>query len=182
MSKVFVMLADGFEECEGLIVVDLLRRAGVDCITMSIKDTKEITSSHKVTLQADLALDEKELETGDMIVLPGGMPGTLNLEASDAVQKAVRDYVAKDKYIAAICAAPTVFGHMGLLEGKKACCYGGMEDGLLGAEVTYDPVTVDGKIITSRGLGTALAFGYALISILVGKEMAEEIEKKIMAK
>ncbi|MCQ2521091.1 MAG: DJ-1/PfpI family protein [Lachnospiraceae bacterium] len=181
MSRVFVMLADGFEECEGLIVVDLLRRAGVDCITMSIKDSKEITSSHKVTLFADEALDEELLKTGDMIVLPGGMPGTLNLEASDAVQAAVRDYVAKDKYIAAICAAPTVFGHMGLLQGKKACCYGGMEEGLVGAEVTYDKVTIDGKIITSRGLGTALDFGYALIGILNSEAQAMEIKAKIMA-
>lgn len=180
MSKVFVMLADGFEECEGLLVVDLLRRAGVDCITMSIKDSTEITSSHKITLQADEALDEEKLMTGDMIVLPGGMPGTLNLEACETVQKAVRAYYESDRYIAAICAAPTVFGHMGLLQGKKACCYGGMEEGLVGAEVSFDPVTVDGKIITSRGLGTAIPFGYKLIAILEGEDKAAEIKAKIM--
>ena len=115
-----------------------------------------------------------------MMILPGGMPGTKYLRESKLVTDAAVKFAGDGKYVAAICAAPTVLGGLGLLKGKKACCYGGMEDGLTGADVSYDKVTVDGNIITSRGLGTAVDFGLKLLEIFNGAEAAKDMAEKIM--
>jgi len=143
MSKVCVFLANGLEECEGLITVDLLRRAGVDVTTASIHETKKILSSHRIKLKADALADELDMEVFDMIVLPGGLVGTNNLKESETVAKVCREFAAReDKMVAAICAAPSVLGELGLLEGRRATCYPGFEPALVGAEATGEDVTI----------------------------------------
>lgn len=173
---VYVFLADGFEEIEALAPVDILRRASVDVKTVSINDSLEVEGSHGIKVLADILL--KDVKDGaDMLILPGGMPGTLNLQKNavlcDMLKKA-------DCYIAAICAAPSVFGELGLLKGKKATCYPGFEDKLEGAEATGLPVVVDGKVITSKGAGTAHLFGFTLLSLLKSSEEAENLKKTMM--
>ena len=149
---VYVFLADGFEDIEALAPIDILRRANVDVKTVGVTG-KEVTSSHGVTVKADISVSDIKLDSDlELIVLPGGMPGTLNLEASVGVQKAIDFCAANDKYIAAICAAPSILGHKGLLKGKKATCFPGFEKDLVGADACSDLVVIDGKFITGNGL------------------------------
>jgi len=178
--KVAVFLANGFEEIEGLTVVDLLRRAGIETQMVSITGSQRVTGSHKIEVTADFLLENADFGSFDMLVLPGGMPGTLNLEACKPLMEQLDAFYQADKWIGAICAAPTVFGHRGYLKDRKAGCYPGMEDGLLGAKVSFDSVNVDGHVITSRGMGTAIDFGLAIIEQLISKEAAEEMAKKIV--
>lgn len=173
---VYVFLADGFEEIEALAPVDILRRASVDIKTVSINDTLEVTGSHGITVQADILLRDI-CENAEMLVLPGGMPGTLNLQKCQPVCDML---IKTDGYVAAICAAPSVLGGLGVLKGKKATCYPGFEDKLEGAECVNLPVVVSGKTITSRGAGTAHLFGFTLLSLLKGEEIAEELRKTMM--
>ncbi len=181
MAKVLIFLADGFEEIEGLTVVDLLRRAGIDITTVSITDKPRVTGSHKISLDTDTILNDVSFDVADMLVLPGGMPGTRNLEACDRLMSEVDRFAGNSaKKIAAICAAPTIFGHRGLLHGKKACCYPGKEGDLTGAKVSFDEVSVDGNIITSRGLGTAIPFSLAIIEALTDKATADKIGKAVV--
>lgn len=178
MSKVNVYLADGCEEVEALTVVDILRRAGIDTDMVSVMGRREITSSHNVTFLADKLFEEQDAP--DVIVLPGGIPGTPNLKAHAGLAELIRKHNAEGKLLAAICAAPTVYGEMGLLQGKKATCYPGMEDDLLGAEKLTDAVVTDGNFVTSRGLGTAIEFGLKLVSILKDEETAKSLANKIV--
>ena len=179
-KKVCVFLADGFEEIEGLTVVDLMRRAGIEAVTVSIKETREITTSHGIEMKTDRVFSETDFSDADMLVLPGGMPGTLNLRNHEKLCGLLKEFAAKDKKIAAICAAPMILGELGLLKGKKATCYPGFEDKLTEAELCTDRVVRDGNITTSRGLGTAIPFALELISQLYGKEKAEEIKKSVI--
>ena len=179
-KKVGMMVANGYEEVEMLTVVDLLRRAGMTCDIISVTGEKQLTSSHKVTVLADLLYEEADFDSYDALAIPGGMPGTTNLGAHAGVCEQLKKAHAAGKLIAAICAAPTVFGKLGLLEGKKAICYPGMEDGLTGAIVTYEPAVRDGNIITSRGMGTAIDFGLAIIAYYEGEEAAASLAKKIV--
>lgn len=180
MSKVLIFLAEGHEEIEALTVVDLLRRAKIEIETVSITGKREVTGSHKITSIADKLFDEADFENADMLVLPGGMPGTLNLEAYEPLMTQIKKFNAAGKYIAAICAAPTVFGRAGLLEGKKACCFPNMEGDLKGATVEYNKVSVDKNIITSRGMGTAIEFGLSIVETFEGKEAADQLAEKIV--
>lgn len=180
MKKAYLFFATGFEEVEALTVVDILRRGGVDCKTVSITGDYDVTSSHAVTVRADLRFDEGMLTDGDMLILPGGMPGTLNLKAHNGLTKLITDYTENGKYLAAVCAAPTVYGEMGLLKGKDATCYPGMEDGLLEANCKTDSVVVDGQFITSRGMGTCIDFGLKLLALLESEQLAAEISTKIV--
>ncbi len=175
-----MMVANGYEEVEMLTVVDLLRRAGMTCDIISVSGEKELTSSHKVTVIADLLYEEADFDSYDALAIPGGMPGTTNLGAHAGVCEQLKKAYADGRMIAAICAAPTVFGKLGLLEGKKAICYPGMEDQLTGAEVTYEPAVRDGNIITSRGMGTAIDFGLAIIAYYEGEEAAAALAEKIV--
>ena len=175
-----VFFANGYEEIEALTVVDLTRRAGIETWMVSITDEKTVTGSHGITVSMDRTLREVNFEEVDMIVLPGGMPGTLNLEACEPLMEKVKEFDADGKYISAICAAPTVFGHLGLLKGKKACCYPSMEDGLVGAEVTFETTAVADHILTSRGMGTAIDFGLQIIARFQGREAADEMAAKIV--
>lgn len=180
MKQVCVFLADGFEEIEGLTVVDILRRAGVQVDTVSISGDKTIHGAHHIDVQADFLFEEMDFGQADMLVLPGGMPGTRNLMNHKGLQELLKAYHEKAKYIAAICAAPSIFGRLGFLKGRKACCYPSFEEKLEGAEVTHDPVSVDGHIITSRGMGTAILFALKLTGLLCGAEKAEEIGRSII--
>ncbi len=179
-KRVSVFLADGFEEIEGLTVVDLLRRAGVEVTTISITDDYTIHGAHKIDVQADKLFHEVEYTGEDMVVLPGGMPGTLNLGAHEGVKRVLEQFYAERKYIGAICAAPSVLGKYGMLEGRKATSYPGFEEELKGAEYVTESVAVSDFVITSRGLGTAIDFSLALIEKLVGAEKAEQISHSIM--
>jgi 4-methyl-5(b-hydroxyethyl)-thiazole monophosphate biosynthesis len=179
MKKVCVFLADGFEEIEGLAVVDLLRRAGIETDMISITGQKEVTGSHHITVIADNLFDQIDCETYDMLVLPGGMPGTLNLGAHSGIVESLKQFQSQDKWIAAICAAPTILGQNHILEGKRAVCYPGNEEKLLGATVLKENVVNDGKIITSRGMGTAIDFGLVIIEKLVDQETALKIKTSI---
>lgn len=176
---IYMFLADGFEEVEALTVVDLLRRAEIEIKTVSVMGRQKVVSSHKVEIMADI-LFEDIADDAQMLILPGGIPGTPNLAAHEGLDRLIRKSAEKKIYLAAICAAPTVYGGKGLLTDKKATCYPGMEAELQCAEVSYDNVVVDGNFITSRGLGTAIDFGLKLVEILKGKELADAIATKIV--
>lgn len=180
MSKVGVFLADGFEEIEGLTVVDLLRRAGIDTVTVSINGSKKVTGSHNIAVEADELITDTKFGELDMLVLPGGMPGTTNLENCELLMKEVDAFHKNGKYISAICAAPGVFGRRGILEGRKATVYPGLEGELRGAEPQTAPTVISDHILTSRGMGTAIAFGLAIVERFQGKEKADELAKKIV--
>ncbi|MCI7491628.1 MAG: DJ-1/PfpI family protein [Lachnobacterium sp.] len=176
MSKIGIFMADGCEEIEGLTVVDIVRRAGMEIETISITDKAEVTSSHKVTFKTDTTKADADFDSYDGIVLPGGMPGTLNLGADETVDRVIREFAAQGKLVSAICAAPSVLGQAGLLEGKKATCHPGFEDKLLGATWLEEPVVVDGNVITSRGMGTAIAFALEIVRYFADDESVEKIK------
>ena len=180
MKKIGIFLAEGFEEIEGLAVVDILRRAGLEAVTISVTGQKEIHSSHQVGVLADRLFDEVGFAELDGVVLPGGMPGTTNLGAPAGVNEVIRSFAAEGKLVAAICAAPSVLGQAGILQGKKAACYPGFEDKLTGAEVVYEEVAEAGNIITSRGMGTAIPFALSLVSYLVSGQKAQELAEAII--
>lgn len=180
MKQAGVFLADGMEEIEGLTVVDILRRAGIGVTTISISGKKEVTGSHKITVLADQIFENVDFENLDGIVLPGGMPGTTNLMQHSGVNEVIKSFAGDGKLIAAICAAPSVLGQAGLLEGKRAACYPGFEEQLTDAVVCTDKVVRDGNIITSRGMGTAIPFALALTAYFQGQEKADEIGKSII--
>ena len=178
--KIGIFMANGLEEVECLTTVDLLRRAGIEVFMISIHEKKSVNGAHNITIATDYLLNEIDYDTLNGVILPGGMPGTLHLQENETVCRIVRKFATSGKLIAAICAAPTVFGHLGLLEGKKATCYPSMEDGLLGATFTKDAVVTDGNIITSRGVGTAIDFSLAIIAYLLDTQTADKIAKQIV--
>ena len=178
MSRAIVFIADGLEECEGLLVVDILRRAGTEVTTASINGTKQVVSSHGIIFLTDTTAEEADYEHADMVILPGGMVGTENLAASDFVKARCLEFAAGKK-AAAICAAPTVLAGLGLLEGKKATCHPGVEAGMCGAELTHTPVVVAGNITTGQALGAAIPFALELARQLEGDEAAERVRKAI---
>ena len=180
---VYVFLADGFEEIEALTPVDLLRRAGVQVMTVSIYPGRtEVEGARKIRVCADTDIDGADPDKADLIVLPGGMPGTVNLLGCERLMEIVDEFNAKEKRIAAICAAPArILGSRGLLDNKKATCYPGLEELLTGAQFVTDSVVTDGNITTSRGLGTAVDFSCELISLLCGAEKAREIRASVVA-
>ncbi|MCR5177996.1 MAG: DJ-1/PfpI family protein [Lachnospiraceae bacterium] len=180
MAQTAVFLAEGFEEIEALTVVDLLRRARIGCGTVSVGPDRMVTGSHKITVTADLLFDQVDFDALDMIILPGGAPGTENLRNFKPLTDRVTEFDAAGRYISAICAAPTIFGQLGLLKGKKACCYPGLEDKLEGADVSMDSVCVDGHITTSRGMGTAIDFALAIIERFQGTQAAEDMALRVV--
>lgn len=175
MVKVYTFLADGCEMVEALAVVDVLRRAGVEVVTVSVSDNKEILSSHKVRIMADTLFTENNYEDGDCLFLPGGMPGTKNLEAHEGLISLIKKYHNEGKKLAAICAAPSILGHLGILEGCVATCFPGFESELKGAKATGERVEQAGNIITGKGMGTAIDLGLKLIELLVSAEKSDEI-------
>ncbi len=180
MAKAAVFLADGFEEVEAMAPIDILRRGGIDVTTVSIMGRKEVHGSHGIDVSADALIEDTDLDEMDMLILPGGKTGTQNEEACEALKAKVKEFDAAGKYVAAICAAPTILGHLGIVNGKKATCYGGLEGELKGALTSTDPVVVDGHIITSRGMGTSVAFGLKLLEIFTDKDSADKMAGAIM--
>ena len=183
MSKVYIFLAEGFEEIEALTPVDLLRRAGIETQTVSIGSSLKVTGRSNIAVEADLLFEEADPDSADMLVLPGGMPGTSNLMAHEGLKNALKIAAESGRYTAAICAAPSVLAAHGLLEGKKATCYPGIEGKLTegGAFSTdAEEVVTDGTVITSRGAGTAIPFALKLIEVLKDKECAEETGNSII--
>ncbi|MBQ8720245.1 MAG: DJ-1/PfpI family protein [Clostridia bacterium] len=169
-----ILLADGFEEIEALTPLDLLRRAKLDARTVAV-GSKIAVGSHGIPVIADMTADELKLSEVSMLILPGGMPGTLNLDASDLVGEAIKTVLDRGGRVAAICAAPLILGRRGYLEGKRAVCYPGFEDELKGFIKCNGEVVTDGNITTAKGMGVAGRFGYELLTLLIGKERATEI-------
>jgi len=180
MKKIGVFMADGCEEIEALTVVDILRRAGVEVAMISVSGKKEVKGAHNITFFTDIPAEYMDFDVLDGIVLPGGMPGTLNLGKSKIVQTMIRQFAEEKKLVSAICAAPSVLGEAGLLNGKKATCYPGFEDKLVGATCVSDAVIADGNIITSRGMGTAISFALEIVRYLLGDEKATELSNGIV--
>ena len=175
---IYLFLAEGFEEVEALAPVDLLRRAGLSVQTVGVGG-RCVTGAHRVEVTADISDNEISLGDMEMAILPGGMPGTKNLEKSPMVRACLSYCAQNGKWIAAICAAPSILGHFGLLKRHRAVCFPGYENELGADEVLMDPVCVSGKIITSRGAGVAVEFGLKIIEELSGREKSLEIRKKI---
>ena len=176
---IYVFLANGFEECEALAPIDILRRAGFDVKTVGVNG-KTAVGAHNIPVMCDITTDEITFENLESVILPGGMPGTINLEKDGTVQNAI-DYANKNNLlIGAICAAPSILGHKGLLNGKKATCFPGFEKDLLGATVTTESVMRDGNIITAKGAGVAFDFGFELLAYLKDENTANDLKIQMM--
>lgn len=183
-KHVAVFLADGMEEIEALTVVDLLYRAGIPCETVSITNSSVVSSSHDVSIVCDREIDDTRFsfDDYDMLVLPGGMPGTTNLGECDTLTDQVRLFAEDGRQVAAICAAPTILARLGLLEGRRATCFPNLQNVLAenGATVCQDQVVIDGNIITSKGMGTAIPFGLAIVAHYLGQEVADKLARTIV--
>ncbi len=178
---IYVFLANGFEECEALAPVDILRRAGFDLLTVGVGG-KTIVGAHNIPVICDITTDEIVFDNIEAIILPGGMPGTINLEKDEIVQKTI-DYASEHNLlIGAICAAPSILGHKGLLNGKTATCFPGFEKDLIGAEYINNAVIRDGNIITAKGAGVALDFGFELLAYLKDEKVANDLKIQMMFK
>ena len=176
MAKVYVFLADGFEDVEALIPVDVLRRGGVDVITVSTNGEQVVESAHGVGIIADVLFEDADFSDADLLMLPGGMPGASNLFEHQGVCEALMQQFEQGKKISAICAAPAVvLAQLGILDGKQATCYPGFEQMLQNATYTADLVTVDGQITTAEGPAAAFPYAYELLSQLVDKQASDQI-------
>ncbi len=176
MAKVYVFLANGFEDVEALIPIDVLRRGSVEVITVSTTDTDIVESAHGVGIRADVMFDDCDFADADLLMLPGGMPGASNLFAHEGVCKALLSQQEQEKKIAAICASPAVvLAQLGILDGKKATCYPGFEQMLTTADYTGELVTVDGNITTGEGPAAAFPYAYTILADLVDEQTASQI-------
>lgn len=180
MSKVYLFLADGFEEVEGLAVVDLLRRAQIETTMISVSDTVEILGAHGIVVSADKVFEEVGFEDVDMLVLPGGATGVKNLRKHEELCKKLKEFNEEGKMIGAICAAPTLLDELGVLNGKKITCYQDMVSEIENATPIDAKVVLDENIMTSQGFGTSIDFGLAIVEHFCGKEVAINLSKKIM--
>lgn len=179
MSKVYAFFGDGSEEVELLAVVDVLMRGGQEVKLVSVMGQKDVVSAHGIKIEADLVFEEGDFKDGDLLFLPGGMPGTKNLAAHRGLKSLLNQANAEGKRIAAICAAPSILGEMGLLDGKTATCFPGYEAKLKGAAHTRQGVITDGNITTARGVGYALDLGIELLGLLTDKNQAQKIKESI---
>ena len=182
MKKIAIPLATGFEETEAITVIDLLRRANLDVTTVSTGETLVVEGAHGIKVNADKLFGEIDFDNIDMIVLPGGMPGTINLDNHTEFKKRVIEFDLDEKWIGAICAAPSIIGKLGLLEDKEATCYPSFEEKLFNAKISEKTTVVANNIITSRGLGTSIEFALTIVENLVSKENAEKLAKAIIYK
>ncbi|WP_297968110.1 DJ-1 family glyoxalase III [uncultured Anaerovibrio sp.] len=175
--KALVLLANGFEEVEGLTQVDFLRRGGIEVTAASIHDDKRVVGAHGIAVEADELLSRVNADEYGIVILPGGLDGMLNLGGSQAVVSLIKKFNEAKKWVAAICASPSVLGDNGLVEGKNCTCYPGFEDRMKGGKTCTDEVVVDGNIITSRGPATSIAFALKMIEVLKDKATAVEVGK-----
>lgn len=180
MSRVCVFFGTGFEEIEGLTVVDILRRQGIETDMVSVMGDKVVMGSHQIPIVTDKLIGEVDFNAVDMLVLPGGLAGTKNLEACDRLMEQVDAFVEEGKAVCAICAAPSILGHRSHLKGKRAIAYPGFEEQLTGAEVIYEPAVRDGNIITGRGMGCSIEFALKIVEYLADGEAAQAMAKKIV--
>jgi len=176
MKKVYVFLADGFEDAEALIPVDVWRRGGLDVVTVSTTEFPLVRSAHGVNIEADMMFEQCDFADADLLFLPGGMPGASNLYGHEGVCKAIADQHAAGKKVAAICASPAVvLAPLGILDGKRATCYPGFEHALMQATYTGELVTVDGNVTTGEGPAAAFPFAYELLAQLKDKQTSDQI-------
>lgn len=181
MEKIAVFLADGFEEIEAVSIIDILRRADIETTTISISGNREVNGSHKIKILADKLFNEINIDDYSMIVLPGGMPGSKNLNEHPGLREQILNFHEQNKMLGAICAAPLVFGNLGILKNKKATCYPGYENQLHGAVVTGEKTEVSGNIITGKGAGVAIDFSLKIVETIKGEPLATELARKLIA-
>lgn len=175
---IYAFIADGFEEIEALSVVDILRRADLDVKTISVTNKLSVCGAHGIEIKTDDIIDN--IENYDMIFLPGGYPGYVNLEKSEKLIEEIKKAYSENKYIAAICAAPSILGKLEILKNKSACCFPSFEEHLIGANVSYDDVVVSDKIITSRGAGTAHKLGFKIVELYKGKAFSDKLAQQMI--
>lgn len=174
---VYVLMVNGFEDIEAIEPIDIMRRAGVDVKTVGVM-SKYATSSHDITIETDILVDDVQLDDMEMLVLPGG-PGHTNLDESDVVQGLITSALDKDVYVAAICASPSILGKRGILDGKKYTCFPGFEKFAPNGIFTGEKATLYGKILTGKGAGAAADFGFKMVEILKGKDIADKLRKEM---
>ncbi len=180
MKNAVIFIAPGFEEIEALTPADVLNRVGVNVELISITEDKSVTGAHGLTIVCDRVFEGKPVDEKDIIILPGGMPGTKNLQAHTKLADLIREYDAQKKWIGAICAAPMILGEMGLLKDRKATCFTGFEHHLKGASHYPVPAITDGHIITGRGIGAAMEFSLEIVANLYGHEKSAALRKKMV--
>ena len=179
---IYVFLATGFEDIEAIAPVDIMRRAGLEVQTVSITGEEIVTSAHGVGIASDLLLSDVNFSSAEMLVLPGGLPGSTNLDACKPLTEAIKRHFESGGPIAAICAAPLVYGHLGLLKGRRATCYPGVERELKGATYTAAIVERDGNIITGKGPAAAFEFGYTIVDYFLGEGASQPLRQGMIYK
>lgn len=179
---IYVFLATGFEDVEAIAPVDIMRRAGLDVQTVSITGEEIVVSAHGVGIASDLLLSDVDFSSAEMLVLPGGLPGSTNLDACKPLTEAIKRHFESGGPIAAICAAPLVYGHLGLLQGRRATCYPGVESELTGATYTAAIVERDGNIITGKGPAAAFEFGYTIVDFFLGEGASQPLRQGMIYK
>lgn len=180
MKKVYEFIANGTEEVEALIPVDVLRRAGVDITIVSTTGELVVTSAHNVNIVADALIEDVDVSDADLLMIPGGIPGAPNLCAHPTVREMILKQYKSGKLVSAICAGPMIFGSLGIAKGKRCTCYPGCEGDIAEAEYTAELVTVDGNVITGEGPAASFPYAYTLCEILCGKEKAEQLKQGMM--
>lgn len=178
--KVLLHLAPGFEEIEAVTTIDILRRADIDTQVVSIIDCLQVTGAHGIEIRADVGFDRANYEDADMLILPGGLPGSHNLAKHKGLAEKIQTQYDQEKWLAAICAAPLVYGRMGLLDGVEAICYPSFEPELKGAVISEDIVAVSGKFITGKGPGVTMEFALEIVKQLKGEELAKQIAQGLI--
>ena len=179
-KRIAVYLAEGFEEIEAISIIDVLRRADIEVVVVSVTGKLEVSGSHQIKVLVDTLFEDFNSTDLFMIVLPGGMPGAFNLDAHEGLKAQIRYFNAENKPLAAICAAPMVFGNLGILDGKQAVCYPGFERYLKGAEILSVPVIESENFITGRGPGVAIQFALKIVEKAVSIEKAEQVAKQML--
>jgi len=182
MKQLFLFLAPGFEEIEAITIIDILRRAGLNVSSVSITGDLRVVGAHGIAIEADCLYPEIDFDEADMLILPGGQPGTKNLNVHEGLKAALSNFAKAGKPLAAICAAPMILGQLGILEGKEATCYPGNEVHLKGAILSKRRVVRDGSVITAAGPGLAIKFALEIVNFFLGEEKTEEISKGLLLK
>jgi len=179
---IYLHLANGFEEVEAVTIADILRRGGIGVQLVSMEPQVEVTGSHNITVKADLMFSQADYEACEMMIFPGGMPGTTNLLNHRELMETMVRFASTGKPVAAICAAPMLFGKTGLAAGRTATIFPGMEDELVGATVSSERVVIDGNLITSQGPATAMEFALTLVGLIKDKKTQEKLKGGLLLK